>query len=93
MLQKYIAQWGWGFEEQWMDLRRFHYTDIDPATGTQVFKNFNLPTSYFPDNGNKPAYRVRPRFNSEYVWNLDQLKLFGGDKAGNRTCEFFCSLY
>jgi hypothetical protein len=87
MLQKYIAQWGWGFEEQWMDLRRFHYTDIDPATGTQVFKNFNLPTSYFPDNGNKPAYRVRPRFNSEYVWNLDQLKLFGGDKADYHTYE------
>jgi hypothetical protein len=85
MLQKYIAQWGWGYEEQWMDLRRFHYTDPDPATNEQVFKNFTLPASYFPDNNGKPAYRVRPRFNSEYVWNLDELKLIGGDKPDYHT--------
>jgi hypothetical protein len=55
--------------------------------GFQVFKGFTLPASYFTDNLNKPAYRVRPRFNSEYVWNLDQLKLFGGDKADYHTYE------
>ena len=32
MSQKYIAQWGWGHNELWMDMRRYHYTDIDPAT-------------------------------------------------------------
>ena len=87
MLQKYIAQWGWGWEEQWVDLRRYHYTDLDPLTGQQVFKNFVLPNPFFPDNAGKPAYRVRPRFNSEYVWNLDQLKLYGGDKADYHTYE------
>jgi hypothetical protein len=87
MLQKYIAQWGWGFEEQWVDLRRFHYTDIDPATNEQVFKNFVLPSPYFTDNNAKPAYRVRPRFNSEYVWNLDELKRIGADKADYHTYE------
>ena len=32
MTQKYIAQWAWGHNELWMDMRRYHYTDIDPAT-------------------------------------------------------------
>ncbi len=91
MLQKYIAQWGWGWEEQWVDLRRYHYTDLDPLTGQQVFKNFVLPTNYFPDNNGKPAYRFRPRYNSEYVWNLDQLKLYGGDKADYHTYETWFS--
>lgn len=78
MQQKYIALWGWGFFETWVDLRRFHYTDLDPATGTQVYKNFNLPTSFFPNNLNKPVYRVRPRYNSEYVWNAAELARLGG---------------
>lgn len=69
MCQKYIAQWGWGFNELWMDMRRFHYTDIDPATGLQVYPGFTFPTNLFPDNAGKPAYRIRPRYNSEYVWN------------------------
>ncbi|HEX6915820.1 MAG TPA: SusD/RagB family nutrient-binding outer membrane lipoprotein, partial [Chitinophagaceae bacterium] len=91
MLQKYIALWGWGWVETWTDLRRFHYTDLDPVTGLQVYKNFNLPTSYYPDNLNKPAYRFRPRYNSEYVWNLDELKRFGGEKADYHTYEMWFS--
>ena len=27
MLQKYIALWGWGYFETWVDMRRYHYTD------------------------------------------------------------------
>ena len=76
--QKYIAQWAWSHVELWMDLRRYHYTDMDPVSGTQVFRGFALPTSYFPDNNNKPAYRVRPRFNSDYVWNREELAKIGG---------------
>ena len=38
MSQKYIAQWAWGHNELWMDMRRYHYTDIDPASGSQVFR-------------------------------------------------------
>jgi Starch-binding associating with outer membrane len=70
MMQKYIALWGWGFVETWCDMRRYHYTDLDPITGVQVYKDFTLPSPMFTDNNNKPAYRVRYRFNSEYVWNL-----------------------
>lgn len=78
MSQKYIAQFGWGHLEQWMDLRRYHYTDIDPATGNQVFQGFNIPVNLYPDNAGKPAYRIRPRYNSEYVWNRASLEAIGG---------------
>ena len=79
MSQKYIAEWGWGHNEVWMDLRRYHYTDIDPASGKQVFPGFTPPsTTLYPDNGGKVAYRIRPRYNSEYVWNSAALSKIGG---------------
>lgn len=78
MCQKYIAQWGWGHLEQWVDLRRYHYTDTDPVTGQQVFQGFNIPLDLYPDNAGKPAYRIRPRYNSEYVWNVASLEAIGG---------------
>ena len=73
MSQKYIAQFGWGFFEQWMDMRRFHYTDTYPGEARQVFPGFSPPTNLDADNAGKPAYRLRPRYNSEYVWNLKGL--------------------
>ena len=78
MGQKYIAQFGWGHLEQWMDLRRYHYTDLDPATGDQVFQGFTIPINLYPDNAGQPAYRIRPRYNSEYVWNRASLDKIGG---------------
>ena len=78
MSQKYIAQWGWSHNETWMDLRRYHYTDIDPASGRQVFPGFAPPTTLFVDNGGKVVQRMRPRFNSEYVWNKPGLDVIGG---------------
>jgi hypothetical protein len=78
MSQKYIAQWSWAHNELWMDLRRYHYTDVDPASGRQVFPGFALPTALYVDNGGKPVYRLRPRFNSEYVWNREGLEKIGG---------------
>ena len=78
MSQKYIAQWGWGHNEIWMDMRRYNYTDIDPVSGVQVFPGFAPPTSLYPDNGGKIVHRIRPRFNSEYVWNRPGLEAIGG---------------
>lgn len=78
MTQKYIAQWGWGHNEVWMDMRRYHYTDLDPATGEQVYPGFAPPTNLYPDNGGKVVQRIRPRFNSEYVWNRAGLDAIGG---------------
>jgi hypothetical protein len=78
MTQKYIAQWGWGHNEIWMDMRRYHYTDLDPVSGTQVFRGFTLPTTLYVDNSGKTVQRIRPRYNSEYVWNIPALDAIGG---------------
>jgi len=78
MSQKYIAQWAWGHNELWMDMRRYHYTDPDPVSGTQVFRGFTPPTTLYSDNGGKIVQRIRPRYNSEYVWNRASLDVIGG---------------
>ncbi len=77
MSQKYIAQWAWAFNEQWMDMKRYHYTDVDPASGEQVYPGFTPPTNLHPDNQGKLVYRLRPRYNSEYVWNQPGLDAIG----------------
>ncbi|WP_207433694.1 SusD/RagB family nutrient-binding outer membrane lipoprotein [Sabulibacter ruber] len=107
MLQKYIAQWGWGFIEQWSDLRRYHYTatfengkvannTYETGTSTdpvkRVFTQYLLPTEANPTrafaNGG-PAYRVRPRYNSEYVWNVEALRQIGGLDPAYQTYEMW----
>lgn len=78
MSQKYIAQWAWGHNEMWMDMRRYHYTDIDPASGRQVFPGFAPPEVLYTENAGKTVQRLRPRYNSEYVWNRPGLDAIGG---------------
>jgi hypothetical protein len=78
MGQKLIAQFGWAFVEAWMDQRRYHYLDMDPRTGTQVYRGYAFPTNWYPDNNGLPAQRVRARYNSDYVWNRDELAKIGG---------------
>ena len=92
MMQKYIAQWGWGHNEIWMDMRRFRYTDIDPASGVQVFPGFTPPTTLYPDNGGKIVQRIRPRFNSEYVWNRAGLNAVGGLALDYHTVPLWITL-
>ena len=43
-----------------------------PTTG------FTPPTTLFADNVGELVERIRPRFNSEYVWNRDALDVVGG---------------
>jgi hypothetical protein len=53
--------------------------DSDP---NRVYKGFYLPaadvvnrrTKFATANLGSPAYRLRPRYNSEYMWNLPSLK-------------------
>ncbi|MEI8141575.1 MAG: SusD/RagB family nutrient-binding outer membrane lipoprotein [Chitinophagia bacterium] len=92
MLQKYIALWGHGTFETWVDMRRYHYTDKD-ANGVQVFTGFTVPsaTDLFPDNGGKLVYRMRPRFNSEYVWNINELGRIGATTIDYHTKEMWFS--
>lgn len=92
MLQKYIAQWGYGHLEQWMDLRRYHYKDLDAATGAQVFAGFTPPTNLYADNAGKLVYRIRPRYNSEYIWNREALDKIGGLTTDYHTKEMWITL-
>jgi hypothetical protein len=92
MSQKYIAQWAWGHNELWMDMRRYHYTDVDPVSGTQIFRGFTPPTTLYGDNGGKLVQRIRPRYNSEYVWNVAGLDAIGGLAADYHTKPIWITL-
>jgi hypothetical protein len=85
MSQKYIAQWGWSHVEIWTDLRRYHYTDIDPKGAKQVFPGFAVPTNLYADNAGATVQRMRPRYNSEYIWNTAALDAIGGRAADYQT--------
>jgi len=79
MLQKYIALYGWGVNETWTDMRRYHYTDADPVTGNQVYANFTVPPPQYiyPTNQGNPVYRCKPRYNSEYLYDVPELTRIG----------------
>jgi hypothetical protein len=89
MLQKYISLYGWGMNETWTDMRRYHYTDIEPGTTSQVYADFTLPTGIdmFVDNKGKPVYRARPRYNSEYLYNVAELTRIGAMELDYHTKE------
>jgi hypothetical protein len=92
MLQKYIALWGWGFFETWVDMRRYHYIDLDPATGKQVYNTFALPTPLYSNNNNLTVQRVRPHFTSEYTYNRSELERIGVLQQSYHTKEMWFSL-
>jgi hypothetical protein len=88
MLQKYLACWGWGFLETWNDMRRFHY-GADKFNGGTVYTGFITPavSRLFTANGGKLSYNVRPRYNSEYIWNKAALEKIGGFDVDYHTRE------
>jgi Starch-binding associating with outer membrane len=85
MLQKYIALFGYGSLETWTDMRKYRYD-------TTIYQTLNTTptgTGLFPDNAGKLPYRVRPRYNSEYVWNFAALVKIGGDQPDYHTKEMW----
>ena len=89
MLQKYIALYGHGILETWTDMRRFHYTDIEAGTTGQVYADFVPPSGldlYINNNG-KLTYRARPRYNSEYLYNVAELTRIGAIDLAYHTKE------
>jgi hypothetical protein len=94
MLQKYIALYGWGVCETWVDIRRHHYTDLDPETGKQVYRDLNPPTGtdLYTRNNGKWIYRHRARYNSEYLYNIDELNKYGGFASDYITKECWFSI-
>ena len=94
MLQKYIAMYGHGLTETWTDLRRYHYTDADPDKPTQqVYAGYVplLPTSLFINNNQKLVNRARPRYNSEYLYNIVELQRIGAFALDYHTNEMWFS--
>lgn len=93
MLQKYIALYGFGMMETWVDMRRFHYVDPDPKGG-QVYADLVMPTGIdlFINNSGKYTYRARPRYNSEYLYNVAELTRLGALALDYNTMEQWFSL-
>jgi hypothetical protein len=91
MLQKYLALYGYGFVETWSDLRKYNYIDGDVKGNNPYLGAYLLPTSLFADNGGKPAQRYRPRYNSEYIWNIAALRIIGADKLDYHTVKMWFS--
>ena len=88
MCQKYLALWGWGFVENWVDMRRYGYDEVDIYPS---YRRLDL-ISLYPDNGGKLAERIRPRYNSEYLWNIEALKLVGGFAPDYHTKKVWFTL-
>lgn len=102
MMQKYIALFGWGTHQTWIDMRRFHYTDADPVTGKQVYTGFVTPPSSLANppapinylistNNGALVYRCRPRYNSEYLYNIPELTRLGATLSNYNTLECWFS--
>jgi hypothetical protein len=89
MLQKYIAMYGYGIIETWVDMRRYHYTDSEPNVPGQVYADFTPPSGsdLFVNNQNKLVYRARPRYNSEYLYNVPELERIGATALDYHTVE------
>ncbi|MCG9791834.1 SusD/RagB family nutrient-binding outer membrane lipoprotein [Flavobacterium algicola] len=83
IMQKYIALFGHGYVETWTDMRKYHYD-------TTIYETMVFP-ALFADNNGKLAYRVRPRYNSEYVWNFSALQAIGADLPDYHTKEMWFS--
>ena len=90
MLQKYISLYGYGFIETWVDLRRYHYTDLEANTTRQVYTDFAPPAAndLYQDNRQKLVYRARPRYNSEYLYNQDALRSVGAMIGASQVLDY-----
>jgi hypothetical protein len=99
MLQKYIALYGWGTHQTWVDMRKYHYIDVDPSTAGsptgihQVYASFAPPSgdNLIATNNGKFVYRCRPRYNSEYLYNVPELTRLGALNPDYNTYEMWFS--
>ncbi|WP_419802171.1 SusD/RagB family nutrient-binding outer membrane lipoprotein [Mucilaginibacter sp.] len=80
MQQKFISLFVWGNFEAWADERRYNY---DPG----IFQGFQKPDALYPDNAGKQVYLLRPRYNSEYIWNVPALKAIGALQPDYHTTK------
>jgi hypothetical protein len=78
--QKFISLFVWGSFEAWADERRYNYD-------TNIFQGFQKPGALYPDNAGKQVYVLRPRYNSEYIWNVPALKAIGALQPDYHTTK------
>ncbi|MEN6619434.1 MAG: SusD/RagB family nutrient-binding outer membrane lipoprotein [Rikenellaceae bacterium] len=83
----------------WTPTAVYHKLDLDVS---RVYKGFYLPPAdvqnrrakFATANLGSPCYRLRPRYNSEYMWNLPSLKAItpiAGDADNYHTSMvWFC---
>ncbi len=83
----------------WTAQRTYYKADTDP---TRVYKGFYLESAdvtnrrgaFASTNLGSPSYRILPRYNSEYIWNisaLSALKPISGLAANyNTSMVWFC---
>jgi hypothetical protein len=92
MLQKYIALYGYGTIDTWSDMRRYHYNE-DKENGNPVYTDFTPPSgvNLYVNNNNKLVYRARPRYNSEYLYNVAELERIGAIALDYHTKEMWFS--
>jgi hypothetical protein len=85
MCQKYIALWGWGFEQTWTDMRRHHYD-------TMVYRGYTIPplTQLATNNGGQLAYRFKPQ-TTEFSYNVAALQANGAFNPNYHTKEMWFS--
>jgi hypothetical protein len=69
-------------------MRRYNY---DEANIYITYKRIDINNLY-PDNGGKLAERLRPRYNSEYLWNVESLKKVGAFQPDYHTKKVWFSL-
>ncbi len=93
MMQKYISMYGYGLHETWVDMRKYHYTDLDPVTGKQVYGDFTPPSGIYlySTNNGKLTYRFKPRYNSEYLYDIPELTRIGAMALDYNTNECWFS--
>jgi hypothetical protein len=63
-------------------MRKYHYVDVDQTTGIQVYAGFTPPPTtpinyLISTNNGKYVYRCRPRYNSEYLYDIPELTRIG----------------
>jgi hypothetical protein len=79
-----------------VDMRKYHYIDTDPLNpATQVYADFTPPSgsNLFIDNKNKLTYRMRPRYNSEYLYDVPELTRIGAyQNVDYNTFEMWFSM-
>jgi hypothetical protein len=84
MMQKFLSLWPYGMEEIWVDLRKYNYD-------ANIFIGYTPVSSLYPDNNNKLVQRVRPRYNSEYLWNVGELTKIGATALDYHTVPVWFS--